>query len=451
MYEKDELRIIERMLFQNPEAEIDDFPPLDEHAMECQENAASSFDYLLHGRYLFAYVRECDSSICHKAWFIDIYVYYFDINENLQRRRLVIAPGYQMQERQEQEFLYNITTDFIFYDTRTCSVLLTQLNELIPEIHLKEYSKQGMMLAHVYFACIKGFREIIWKVGGLENIAMNLHLIENWNLLGKNVEEALEVPVKMLRKLNSRGNAEETLRTASGRNATRNIYLQYHTILNKFEHLNQFQMRYLKECYETGIDKKDIDRHMLQVIGEIESGYDDEEFIDGSVIYYQYIDYINLIGDVKAYHHIFPRYPSLSLNNLCRFTKVYQFLYYYLENGEEIEKTFRRLLKNWSALSYENEEDPYVIMPIRKLQEIMNESQAQCNCVYSYLLDILEGKTTIVFMREKENPEMPLITIEIYDNRISQALLAYNKSINDETQLRFLRKYAREKNLLIAF
>ena len=449
MHKEDGLRTLERLLFHNPEISINNIPSLDDLTMACQEMEAFAHDYTMSSIYTYAYVRDYGEFSGKSSCFIDIYFYIIDRRNEIVRRRFVIVPGYQMSAEREKEFLYFVNAEYTSFNLRVCGDFVKKLNEIAPELHLEEYRDFGMVLAHVYFTSFKsGFRELIWKVSGLENIAMNLHLIENWNLLAKNVEEAFDVPIKMLRKLNSVSAVENILNMEEGRRNAKNVYNSFHSILNNFDQLNQFQVRYLVECNEAGIDIVDVDKRIVNLLGMLESGWDCEgdEYIDGNIIYNHFMEYKDLVGKAKECSRIFPKYPSLTLEDLQRFYKIFYFLKYYLAHEKVINERFGGLLRKWRReLCFEDEQ--YVIIPPGSIKDIFDESQNQCNCLYEYIERILAGKTTVVFMRKKDNPRKSLITIEICGNKIVQALMACNKTISNMSQLQFLKKYAAEKKL----
>lgn len=454
MYKKDGLRIIERLIFQNPELDIDDFPPLDAYDIECQEMEAFVYDYEMCSKYVHAYVREYEKEDGTGSWFVDIYFYLVNRRNQIERRRFVIAPGYQMSSECEWEFLRYINSEYISYNLRTCGNFVNKMNKLDEGIHLKAYRDFGMILEHVYFTSFSsGFRELLWKAGGLEHIAMNIHLIDDFNFVGNDVEDMLDVPIKMLRKLNSIDNIESVIKTEPGRKQVKKLYHRFHSILNNYKKLNQFQLRYLAESYETRNEKIKIDNKLFQILGGIQSGYDSEgeEYIDGNVLYYQFLEYIKLVEEVKIYSHIFPRYPSLTIENenAQRFKEKYCFLKYYLEHENIVNETFVELSKKWSNLYFEDEK--YLIMPPANVNDLLLEAHMQFNCLVDYVTQIMDEETIIVFMREKENPNKSLITIEVRNNRITQALLACNKTISNESQLHFLCKYANEKGLVAMF
>ena len=55
----------------------------------------------------------------------------------------------------------------------------------------------------------------------------------------------------------------------------------------------------------------------------------------------------------------------------------------------------------------------YMIRPAETPQELRDESRALCHCVRTYIERVAEGKTSILFVRRKEAPDMPFFTLEL--------------------------------------
>ena len=83
----------------------------------------------------------------------------------------------------------------------------------------------------------------------------------------------------------------------------------------------------------------------------------------------------------------------------------------YQQNKEKEE----RLKKRREALEkkYAFESEHFLIRPPRSIEEIIQEGKALRHCVGGYAERHAEGKTTILFLRGRENPEKPLCTIEM--------------------------------------
>lgn len=90
----------------------------------------------------------------------------------------------------------------------------------------------------------------------------------------------------------------------------------------------------------------------------------------------------------------------------------------------------------------------YAIIEPKTSKDILKEASEMHNCVASYIDKIIEGRTKIVFMREKEKIDDSLVTVEIKAGHICQAYQQNNYRISEE-QRNFLEKYAKNKKLIL--
>ena len=76
----------------------------------------------------------------------------------------------------------------------------------------------------------------------------------------------------------------------------------------------------------------------------------------------------------------------------------------------------------------------------------------QNHCVASYIQNVIDGKTHILFLREKDNIEKSLITLEVKNYRVVQARGKFNRDATSEEQFiinMYNKKLNKIKNNLI--
>lgn len=66
------------------------------------------------------------------------------------------------------------------------------------------------------------------------------------------------------------------------------------------------------------------------------------------------------------------------------------------------------------------------------IQDIKDESVQMSNCVSSYVQKVIDGNCDILFLRYKDYQDKSLVTIEVRDNKIVQALQKYNHPLTNE-------------------
>lgn len=88
----------------------------------------------------------------------------------------------------------------------------------------------------------------------------------------------------------------------------------------------------------------------------------------------------------------------------------------------------------------------YSVLTAKSSQDIKDEGAQQHHCVASYVKQVIEGQTQIVFMRNNKELDKPLLTIEVKDGKVYQAKGSYNRQPTVE-EMKFIKTYANQKNL----
>lgn len=432
-------RQIERMFFHNQTLDTKEYPPLEEDLADIQAMESMTFDYSFNSL-CFIYIREHNES-----WFVDVYCYYDSYEDNLIHiKRFVIAPGFQMTEEDEKNFFTFINSSCVMFNTRTCGNYIQDIEKLVPDIHIKQYKDLGLALFHTYYASFRsGVRELLLKAG-LEYIALDLSYADGWNIIGRNIEEAFQAPIKLVRKLNYPGGIEKIMSGDQSREHAIMVYKKYSSILNDIDTINEFQIHYMMECAD---EEKTVDKKLLSELTDLESGWDSdaEEYIDGFVVYNQLRDYQVLCEEVNGCKTLFPKYPSLAMEDMERFYETYSLLQSYIEYEPIYEEKMRKYYQAGVKYIYEN--DKYEIIVPLTVKDILDESECQHNCLYQYVMEIVEGCMTVLFMRDKSRRKKSLVTIEVDNGVIKQAKAACNKlpTINE---MEFIDAWAKQKGLL---
>lgn len=76
--------------------------------------------------------------------------------------------------------------------------------------------------------------------------------------------------------------------------------------------------------------------------------------------------------------------------------------------------------------------DKFCFVYPKCIQDIKDESVQMSNCVSSYVQKVIDGQCDILFLRYKDSPDKSLVTIEVRENKIVQALQRYNHPLTIE-------------------
>lgn len=107
---------------------------------------------------------------------------------------------------------------------------------------------------------------------------------------------------------------------------------------------------------------------------------------------------------------------------------------------EEIDN--RKLAENQTVKNLNFENDELIVIVPTTSKEFEFEGNSQNNCVFtSYLRDVINGYTNVVFIRRKDDIEKSYITCEVRNGRICQYLTKFNHSVYDDFALTFKRQY----------
>ena len=147
------------------------------------------------------------------------------------------------------------------------------------------------------------------------------------------------------------------------------------------------------------------------------------EGIDGGeYILREIIDYANMAHSMS---HKFDKYPrnfltvhTITSRNYNRLKKQYEEEKFASRIDKSMEKTFGN----------------YTFIYPGTTQDIKDEAVAQSNCVASYIPKVIEGGCHILFMRDKDAIDSSLVTIEVRNDKIVQALQRHNARLTKSQQ-----------------
>lgn len=153
----------------------------------------------------------------------------------------------------------------------------------------------------------------------------------------------------------------------------------------------------------------------------------------------QYNDYIRMTTEMG--YERFDRYPKFLRTAHDIASRNYKVKLNELE------------MKEWE-LSYESNKrfeytyQGFKIFPPKEPSDLVKEGNVLGHCVGSYVNKVRKGASTILFLRERDDIEKPLVTIEVKDNRIAQARGKMNNPPSQE-QNAIIKKFAEKFKLAI--
>lgn len=358
--------------------------------------------------------------------YFDLYIW--DILGERECQRFIIQKDKLMDVEKESIFdFYCMNVEMEFgYDCK--NKILAVCKEDYPDIHMQNYNAPGNMLAHLYYALHRcGPKELFFKAK-LDYLAMHIEEVNDYNMLGSSPSAVLDgVSVALLQTLNSKLGIQ-ILRAKERRKLVINIYKKFYWYI--ISDMGLFQWLYLMEAYKAG---SYVHLKKIEVMGNVRTRRQ----------YLSYKKYEKLFFEVKPWCQMV-QYPAIS--NIETYIERAETIKKYIEQKEILDRHMQEIY-NKKAKRYEYQKGVYFVKMPKSIFEVLQEAKSQHNCLWGYIEPIVEQKSIILFMRERDTPDVSRVTIEIRnDSYIHQAYAKFNE-IPSEEQLIWLDKYAKKMGL----
>lgn len=314
-----------------------------------------------------------------------------------------------------------------------------------PEWHLKRYYTTPIRLFDHIYHCIKKntAKEMLYKAG-LDNLAAYFSTIDSENLLATKPSDLYDgLTIKSLRALNCKGGST-LLSEARCREMVLKLQGSFPAIFE--DSLNDAQALYIKRLIDGDLTLSEIGRLYMAARQRLSTVW----------IKPQYDLFINEKNiEKKAYEiverliKIDPIYKDLIKNN-DRLKSAWdngtiQYLEkYLLLEKDKYDAAIRRSNRKRSV-EWEEHFAGYVFRYPQTANDFCREAVYMRNCLLEYMEAFIENETTIIFMRDEWDVNMPFITIEVYnyglqDETLEQAYHRFNKDCTSE-EADIIREY----------
>lgn len=129
----------------------------------------------------------------------------------------------------------------------------------------------------------------------------------------------------------------------------------------------------------------------------------------------------------------YPRYLKTAHDVVMRNYRVNQ--------SKVLSNKYEALYEGLKRLEYKGEK--FSIVVPKALDLVVKEGQALNHCVANYIDGLVEGQYAIVFLRDNEDLDKPLVTVQVHGDRVSQARGVNNRPVTQDEQA-FLDKFAEQ-------
>lgn len=148
-------------------------------------------------------------------------------------------------------------------------------------------------------------------------------------------------------------------------------------------------------------------------------------------LYRDYLKFVKELGlDLKNKKYLFP-------DKLKTMHDIYEKQIKIMKQ-EKIQKNIEERVKDLMDNTFKNKE--FIIFPASSVEELVDESKQQNNCVRTYAEKYSNGECDIYFMRKLSNPKISVVTVEVRENRVVQKRTKNNEK-TDKKQDEFLETW----------
>jgi len=203
---------------------------------------------------------------------------------------------------------------------------------------------------------------------------------------------------------------------------------------------NEFNYIYSENSYRTALEiAKNYNLPIKNFLRYIYFECDVSQGLNSSIAIEQYRDYIRMTTEMG--YERFDRYPK----HLRTAHDIASRNYRVKLNELELEEWQERYEEN---NQYQYAYNGYKIFPPSKPDELIKEGNILGHCVGSYVNKVKKGLSVILFLRDKNDIDHPLVTIEVKDKRIIQAKGKMNESPRPEEK-KVIKAFAEKFDLAI--
>ena len=149
-------------------------------------------------------------------------------------------------------------------------------------------------------------------------------------------------------------------------------------------------------------------------------------------------DYIKMSEEMGCEYEKYPKSLKLAHDVAMRNYKI--------TFNEEDQARFNDSINGEYYKSLEYNGKDFIICRPESIESIVQEAKKLRHCADSYIRSVIDGYTMIFFMRKKDNPETPWITIEVRNNYVAQ-YAGFGDMVPDKDVTEKINEWEKAKSL----
>lgn len=344
--------------------------------------------------------------------------------------RFIVAPDYLWTNAEIEKFSYLVQNENVAYSGFHYNSVYEAYSKKYPEWKLRKYMDKPLRLIDHIYNCMhrNSVKEILYKAG-LDEIAANIDLIEEYNLIGSSPADILSgLNMRLLKAVNI-PEGITLLKEVFKRELLYELQTRYAWMFEK--KLNSALCKYLNSLIEneetTEIIAKKFHKHYKKLAGF---------WIDS-----QYSNYMSYLYQKKCVKQQFGNF--ITDKDVKNGGEEYvRHLYRYLIGDKEFWNEKFEESNKQRNMEYEYRDDFYTIRFPYSIMELILEAKNQRNCLVEYIGYYVDNITDILFLRKCNDETESFVTVEIYQGEIVQAYMKENQLPEKEVQ-KWLEVYAK--------
>ena len=365
-------------------------------------------------------------------------------------------PVYRKRFTFQNGFVWDSETERIFVDrclnNPRCGYAYTKLDDIYsiysnkyPDWKLnKYYTKPFRLLDHIYHCMRKNTaKEMLYKAG-LDELAANIEDMDEIDLLSSRPSDIYEgVSMRTLRALNCREGAT-LLSLSYNRKFLKDLQVKFPEIFR--ESLNDAQCSYLNHLITGDLTVGEVGRLFKARRLKLLLIWNDSQykmFLLREKSKKQARDTIKELSEIDS---VYSKNLDVDMESTAVVDyRISQLKVYLLAQRVEYDKMIRRSNRRRES-SWQERGKGFIVRYPQTINDFCREAVYMNNCLLTYVDAIINGDTTILFVRREDDVNTPFITMEIFGNELMQAYHRFNQDCTPQ-EAKWIREYCKRHGI----
>lgn len=307
-----------------------------------------------------------------------------------------------------------------------------------PDWKLNRYhTKPFKLLEHIYHCMRKGSaKEMLYKAG-LDELAANVEELDEFDLLASKPSDIYEgVSIRTLRALNCR-EGSVLLSSVYNRKFLKELQMKFPEIFK--EKLNNAQCSYLNHLITGNLTVGEVGRLFKARRLDLMLIWNDNQYQMFLLKEKNKEQAIITMNELSKIDPFYSKYLNDKESRDVVDYRIAQLDHYLIQQRKEYDKQIRCANRKRES-SWQERGNGYVVRYPQTMNDFCREAIYMSNCLLAYVDALINGDTTILFIRREDDVNMPFITMEVFENELMQAYHRFNEDCTYQEAV-WIREY----------